>query len=186
MVGLPLVKLGGLVLRTLTKPVAKALKSRAKTQVWLNGICEQLGQKQHQMSLTFQMSFRGHVSTGTIKIKDLPSDQAVENGADLLGELLIFSVAVVVASFEYDRSSKSAKEKERKINEREYTKQLDIEMRFRRLERELREIQEEVGDLHQQLDQALAVQKKQKDEFHELIKQMHRPTNSKWLSTLWA
>lgn len=112
--GLPLVKLGGLVIRTLTKPLAKVVKSRSKIHPGLNAVCNSLGQGQHRVMIKFHMGFRGIQS---YTIKDLPEDQAVEKGADLIGELLIFSVAVAVASYEYTRSSTKSKESERRAEE---------------------------------------------------------------------
>ncbi|KAF1321035.1 putative coiled-coil protein, partial [Globisporangium splendens] len=112
--GLPLVKFGGLVVRTLTKPLAKVVKSRSKVHPRLNAVCHSLGQQQHRLTIKFHMGFRG---IEKYSIKDLPADKAVENGADLIGELMIFSVAVAVASFEYTRSSAKSKETERKQEE---------------------------------------------------------------------
>lgn len=111
---LPLVKVGGLVLRTLTKPVAKVLKVRSKIHPGLNSICHSLGQQQHRLLIRFHMGYRG---IENYVIKDIPAEQAVEKGADLLGEVLIFSVALGVATFEYQRSTVKSRETERKQQE---------------------------------------------------------------------
>lgn len=112
--GLPMVKFGGLVVRTLTKPLAKVVKSRSKVHPGLNAVCNSLGQQQHRLTIKFHMGFRG---IEKYKIKDIPTDQAVDQGADLIGELMIFSVAVGVASYEYARSSAKSKDAERKQEE---------------------------------------------------------------------
>lgn len=112
--GLPMIKLGGLVVRTLTKPLAKVVKSRSKVNPALNFVCNRLGQGQHRLMIKFHMGFRG---IQKYNIKDIPEDQAVEKGADLIGEIMIFSVAVAVASYEYTRSSTKSKETERKNEE---------------------------------------------------------------------
>lgn len=106
---LPMIKVGGLIIRTLTKPLAKAVKTRSKMHPYLNQFCHAIGQKQHRYLIHLHMSFRG---VPKFVVKDLPPDQAVEQGADLIGEIIIFSVAVAVASFEYHRSSLKAKTKE--------------------------------------------------------------------------
>lgn len=111
---LPMIKLGGLVARTLTKPLAKQVKSRAKVTPWLNGVCLRLGQQQHRLSMQLHMGFRG---IANYTIKELPNDQAVEHGADLIGEVIIFSVALGAASLEYSRSSAQTREKQRIENE---------------------------------------------------------------------
>ncbi|KUF92802.1 Dual specificity protein kinase shkD [Phytophthora nicotianae] len=64
----------------------------------------------------------------------LPADQAVEQGADLVGELLIFSVALGVASLEYSRSAASARAKEAKQKELQLQEEREMEARFEYLE----------------------------------------------------
>ncbi|TMW64091.1 hypothetical protein Poli38472_014208 [Pythium oligandrum] len=128
---LPMIKLGGLIVRTLTKPLAKVVKSRSKVDLGLNAVCNSLGQQQHRLLIRFHMGYRG-ISNYTIK--DLPQDQAVEKGADLIGELIIFSVAVGVASFEYQRSNEKSKEKERVEQEKKRKQEEDTERRFEDLE----------------------------------------------------
>ncbi|KAG1688739.1 hypothetical protein DVH05_003175 [Phytophthora capsici] len=128
---LPMIKLGGLVARTLTKPLARVVKSRSKVHPLLNAVCGRLGQQQHRLSMKLHMGFRG-ISNYTIK--PLPADQAVEQGADLVGELLIFSVALGVASLEYSRSAASARAKEAKQKELQLQEEREMEARFEYLE----------------------------------------------------
>ncbi|KAK1930208.1 Optic atrophy 3 [Phytophthora citrophthora] len=128
---LPMIKLGGLVARTLTKPLARVVKSRSKVHPLLNAVCGRLGQQQHRLSMKLHMGFRG-ISNYTIK--PLPADQAVEQGADLVGELLIFSVALGVASLEYSRSASSARVKEAKQKELQLKEEREVEARFEYLE----------------------------------------------------
>jgi hypothetical protein len=52
-----------------------------------------MGQTKHRRLIRFHMGYRG---VSNYVIKDLPTDQAVEKGADLMGELIIFSIAVGV------------------------------------------------------------------------------------------
>ena len=42
-----LMKIGGLVVKTLAKPVAKQLKADAETVLWLGDACRTLGQGAH-------------------------------------------------------------------------------------------------------------------------------------------
>ncbi|GMF11546.1 unnamed protein product [Phytophthora lilii] len=128
---LPMIKLGGLVARTLTKPLARVVKSRSKVHPLLNAVCARLGQQQHRLSMQLHMGFRG-ISNYTIK--PLPADQAVEQGADLVGELLIFSVALGAASLEYSRSAAAARAKEAKQKELQLQEDSETEARFAYLE----------------------------------------------------
>ncbi|CAH0490024.1 unnamed protein product [Peronospora farinosa] len=131
---LPMIKLGGLVARTLTKPLARKIKSRSKAHPLLNLICFHLGQQQHHVTMKLHMGFRD-ISTYTIK--PLPTDQAVEHGADLVGEILIFSVALSVASLEYSRSAASTRAKEIKQKEQQLQEEREMEKRFEYLENQV-------------------------------------------------
>ncbi|RHY20240.1 hypothetical protein DYB32_010079 [Aphanomyces invadans] len=124
------------------------------------------------------MSVQGQINTRSVQIKELPVDQAVEKGAEFLGEVLIFGVAVAVAAYEYDRSSKSGKEKERKANEREFQKQLEVDMRFRRLEHQMRAMDDQLNLLKSQLDSASAAIVRIQDE-RDLA--MAQSQQSRWL-----
>ncbi|TYZ62826.1 hypothetical protein PybrP1_012445 [[Pythium] brassicae (nom. inval.)] len=92
--------LDGTVIYTLAKSLVKVVKLRSKIAPGLNVVSYSLDQGQYRVT-----------------IKDLPEDQtqAMEKGADLIGELLVFSVAVVaVASYESTCSSAKSKESERR------------------------------------------------------------------------
>jgi hypothetical protein len=117
---LPMIKFGGLVVRTLTKPLANAVKARSKTHPTLKSFCHLIGQKQHDWLYRFHMSYRG---IGNYTVKPLPKDQAIENGANVIGELILFSVALGVASFEYTRSANSSKIKEALQQQKEREKE---------------------------------------------------------------
>ncbi|OWZ11385.1 putative mitochondrial protein [Phytophthora megakarya] len=141
---LPMIKLGGLVARTLTKPLARVVKTRSKVHPLLNVVCGSLGQQQHRMSMKLHMGFRG-ISNYTIK--PLPADQAVEQGADLIGELLIFSVALGVASLEYSRSAASARVKEAKQKELQLQEEREMEARFEYLESQVVWLEDRLAEL---------------------------------------
>ncbi|CAI5710846.1 unnamed protein product [Peronospora effusa] len=84
--------------------------------------------------MKLHMGFRD-ISTYTIK--PLPTDQAVEQGADLVGEILIFSVALSVASLEYSRSAASTRAKEIKQKEQQLQEEREMEKRFEYLENQV-------------------------------------------------
>ncbi|EGZ20096.1 hypothetical protein PHYSODRAFT_328250 [Phytophthora sojae] len=166
---LPMIKLGGLVARTLTKPLARVVKSRSKVHPLLNAVCGRLGQQQHELSMKLHMGFRG-ISNYTIK--PLPADQAVEQGADLVGELLIFSVALGVASLEYSRSAASARVKEAKQRELQLQEEREVEARFEYLESQVVWLEDRVAQLSgvleaemgARVDQLVAEANRQKEE----------------------
>ncbi|KAL0586258.1 hypothetical protein ABG067_004107 [Albugo candida] len=149
---LPMIKVGGLIIRTLTKPLAKAVKTRSKMHPYLNQFCHAIGQQQHRYLIHLHMSFRG---VPKFVVKDLPPDQAVEQGADLIGEIIIFSVAVAVASFEYHRSSLKAKTKEEIEQQQKQQAQEDMENRFQRLEAQFVWLEMQVAKIGQLLEKEL-------------------------------
>uniref|UniRef100_A0AAV1U7E6 OPA3-like protein n=1 Tax=Peronospora matthiolae TaxID=2874970 RepID=A0AAV1U7E6_9STRA len=138
---LPMIKLGGLVARTLTKPLARVVKSRSKNHPLLRAVCSRLGQQQHRMTMKLHMGFRG-ISSYTIK--PVSPDQAVEQGADLIGELLIFSVALGVASLEYSRSAASARAKEARQKDEQQREEQETETRFEYLESQVAWLEDRV------------------------------------------
>ncbi|KAG7400404.1 Optic atrophy 3 protein [Phytophthora boehmeriae] len=141
---LPMIKLGGLVARTLTKPLARVVKTRSKVHPLLNAVCGHLGQQQHRLAMKLHMGFRGiHNYT----IKPLPADQAVEQGADFVGEVIIFSVALGVASLEYSRSAASARAKEQKQKEQQRQEERETEARFEYLESQVVWLEDRLEDL---------------------------------------
>ncbi|DAZ92982.1 TPA: hypothetical protein N0F65_004357 [Lagenidium giganteum] len=141
---LPMIKLGGLIVRTLTKPLAKVVKSRSKVHPGLNAVCRRIGQHQHRMVFHFHMAFRG---VSNYVVKDLPDDQAAEKGADFIGEMIIFSVAVIVASVEYTRSSAKTKEKDRIAQEMEQQAHQQLNDRFEALENKVIWLEAKLAEL---------------------------------------
>ncbi|KAL4102804.1 hypothetical protein PRIC1_006546 [Phytophthora ramorum] len=169
---LPMIKLGGLVARTLTKPLARVVKSRSKVHPLLNSVCGSLGQTQHRLSMQLHMGFRG-ISNYTIK--PLPADQAVEQGADLVGELLIFSVALGVASLEYSRSAASARAKEATQKAQQQREERETEARFEYLESQVAWLEDRLEQLANTLESDLLADehKEKRRRQHPLDQNMH-------------
>ncbi|XP_074662184.1 putative OPA3-like protein CG13603 [Tubulanus polymorphus] len=107
----PVIKLGTLVIKQISKPLAAMLKRRAKqSPLFGRYVCKPPAQFYHWMDTKLKMRLMG---LGNIKeVKPLNEELAIELGADLLGEVIIFSVAVGTLYFEYWRQNKNAQEKE--------------------------------------------------------------------------
>ncbi|KAG7390449.1 Optic atrophy 3 protein [Phytophthora pseudosyringae] len=146
---LPMIKLGGLVARTLTKPLARVVKARSKVHPLLNAVCGRLGQQQHRLSMQLHMGFRG---ISSYSIKPLSADQAAEQGADLVGELLIFSVALGAASLEYSRSAASARAKEAQQKAQQLREERETEARFEYLETQVAWLEDRLAELTRVLE----------------------------------
>ena len=101
MVSFPLFKLGSLLLKTLSKPGASYIKREAGNTKVIKQICVGLGQLAHRVSASLEMRL---VSTNITMIKPLSETQALQRGADLLGEAIVFGVAAGIVVVEYRRS----------------------------------------------------------------------------------
>ncbi|KAK7257399.1 hypothetical protein RIF29_31355 [Crotalaria pallida] len=110
MVVLPLVKLGTLALRTACKPIANRLKKEAGLHPKFRHIIITIAQANHRFTTRIQRRIYGHATDAAIR--PLNEEKAVQNAADLIGELFVFSVAGAAVIFEVQRSSRSEARKE--------------------------------------------------------------------------
>ena len=129
---IPFFKLGSLLIKTVTKPIAKGIKKKSKEHPTLARLCHSLGQMQHRLEMTARIKFQRGVST--FKVKNLPRDTAVENGADLCGEIFIFSVAAGLTAYEYSRSQVQKAESKAKLDAKLAAEKRDLEERLNRIE----------------------------------------------------
>ncbi|XP_058095766.1 OPA3-like protein [Magnolia sinica] len=107
---LPVVKLGSLVLKTLSKPIASRLKQQAGHQPRFRQLIINLAQANHRFTTTMQRRIYGHATN--VEIRPLDAEKAVQAATDLIGELFVFSVAGVLVIFEVQRSARSEARKE--------------------------------------------------------------------------
>ncbi|KAK6455243.1 optic atrophy 3 protein-domain-containing protein [Scheffersomyces xylosifermentans] len=98
-------KLTSLLVRTVAKPIATALKSQAKEHESFRRACITIAQTVHSTDLKLRMSLLGEKK---IKIRPLNDTKAVDNGATFLSELFIFSVAGSLIFYESYKSRKKA------------------------------------------------------------------------------
>jgi hypothetical protein len=111
MVALPLIKLVGLAVKQISKPVANALKNSLKNNIFCrNRIFIPVGRAHHRMQETIA---RSSISSKVrLPIRDIDEDKAMLIGAEFIGEAIIYAVAVAVLVMETVKSSKRASEKE--------------------------------------------------------------------------
>jgi len=117
MVPLPLIKLIGLAVKQfISKPVASFLKSQMKTKPFLRDrVCIPLGRGYHNFnercSRLSSLKLRSS-SKARIPIRPIDDDKAMEQGAELIGELSIYAIAVLVLISETIKwSNKASAEK---------------------------------------------------------------------------
>ncbi|KAL1537830.1 OPA3-like protein [Salvia divinorum] len=124
---LPLLKLGTLALKTLSKPIAARLKKQAGIHPEFRNIIVSVAQANHRITTTMQRRIYGHATD--VEIRPLNEEKAVQAAVDLMGELFVFSVAVAALFFEVQRSARSeAKKEEIRMQEMEGMRQRDEEL----------------------------------------------------------
>ncbi|KAL8249443.1 hypothetical protein R6Q59_006311 [Mikania micrantha] len=137
---LPLLKLGTLALKTLSKPIAKNLKQQAAIHPQLRTSIIAFAQANHRLTTKIQRRIYGHATD--VEIRPLDEEKAVQAAGDLISELFVFSVAGAALIFEVQRSSRSeAKKEEARRLEMEILRQRD-ETLADELERLKQKIQE--------------------------------------------
>ncbi|XP_021295115.1 OPA3-like protein [Herrania umbratica] len=107
---LPLLKLGTLALKTLSKPVANRLKRQAGYHPRFRQFIVNIAQANHRISTRMQRSIYSHATD--VEIRPLDEEKAVQAAVDLIGELFVFTVAGALLILEVQRSSRSEAKKE--------------------------------------------------------------------------
>jgi len=116
---MPLFKFGTLLIRTLSKPVAAAIKRRAVGHQSFRNRCASFAQWWHRMEVSLQVQLMGHTAR---TIKPLGEAEAVAQGADILGEGVIFSIAAILLAVENRRAAASDARKKAQIQD-EFSRQ---------------------------------------------------------------
>ncbi|XP_024987918.1 OPA3-like protein [Cynara cardunculus var. scolymus] len=124
---LPLLKLGTLALKTLSKPIASRLKQQAALHPKFRTSIISFAQANHRLTTTIQRRIYGHATD--VEIRPLNEEKAVQAAGDLISELFVFAVAGAALVFEVQRSSRSeAKKEELRRQEMEVMKQRDEDL----------------------------------------------------------
>ncbi|GMH59801.1 hypothetical protein TrST_g1597 [Triparma strigata] len=156
---LPLTKLLALLIKTLSKPLSKSLKTSAASHPSLSQSLNLLGQASHQITA------RLNIWSSGFKVKNigrLNDDKALQKGSDIFGETIVLSVASGVVIFEYQSSAAKAKAKEdAKMREMEA---VDVE-----LQTKIRVLQKRVDVLERRQLRILGTVKVDEDEVRQEI-----------------
>lgn len=98
------------------KPVAKYISNRAKeSKVFRDWICMPIAQRAHIWEVKAKMRSLNLDSGKVTKVPPLSQAKAVEQGSELLSELIIYSIASFIVVYEYNRSSEKDEAKEEKL-----------------------------------------------------------------------
>ncbi|XP_063231646.1 optic atrophy 3 protein homolog [Bacillus rossius redtenbacheri] len=137
----PIVKLGTLVLRQISKPIANIAKEKAKQSPFFRTyICMPPAQFYNWCEVKARMWV---MNLGKpVNIPSLNEAMAIELGANLLGEGIIFIVAVGVMVFEYTRSSRKEAAKEKALRDELDTMSYTVQELYFQNERQDAQIRE--------------------------------------------
>ncbi|CAF1287348.1 unnamed protein product [Rotaria sordida] len=112
----PLIKLAIVFFKQISKPLANQIKTRAKkSEFFKKYICMPPAQFYHWYDVNLRMKLLGIKTKNVAKMNEAA---AVELGADILGEVVILSVAIGALALEYGRRSKNDSDKEVRQQER--------------------------------------------------------------------
>ncbi|KAJ6333465.1 hypothetical protein OIU77_009353 [Salix suchowensis] len=87
---LPLLKLGTLALKTLSKPLASKLKQQAALHPKFRQFIINIAQTNHRITTRTQRRIYGHATD--VEIRPLNEEKAVQAAVDLIGEVFVFTV----------------------------------------------------------------------------------------------
>uniref|UniRef100_A0A069DQ88 OPA3-like protein CG13603 n=1 Tax=Panstrongylus megistus TaxID=65343 RepID=A0A069DQ88_9HEMI len=150
----PAAKLGTLLIRQVSKPIATYVKERAKKHPFFRKyICMPPAQFYNWCEVKMKM-WIFNLGKPT-EIPNLNETMAIELGANLLGESIIFTIAAAILFLEYSRQvrKEAAKEEARKaeISTISYTIQ-ELYFQAERQDAQIRELMRSVGDLQTKID----------------------------------
>ncbi|EGW31548.1 uncharacterized protein SPAPADRAFT_72332 [Spathaspora passalidarum NRRL Y-27907] len=131
-------KLTSLLVKTVAKPMANAIKRQAKEHETFRNICIRMAQTLHSGELRLRMSLLGEKK---IRVRPLNDTKAIEQGANFISEFFIFSVAGSLIFYESYRSRKKASEARESLAD-------DISV----LQSEIEYIKTKLGDINIKLD----------------------------------
>jgi len=115
----PLAKLGVLLVKQVSKPIAAAAARHAKKSPFFrNYICIPIAQGFHLFDVKVRMRI---LNLGKVtKVPKLNEEKAIEEGAQLLSEIVILSIAAGLVTYEYRRSSEKEDAKQEAMEKEKF------------------------------------------------------------------
>uniref|UniRef100_A0A336M6R0 CSON012672 protein n=1 Tax=Culicoides sonorensis TaxID=179676 RepID=A0A336M6R0_CULSO len=146
----PAAKLGVLAMKQISKPVANVLKTRAKNSLFFRKyVCMPPAQFYNWMEVKTRM-WAMNLGKPTV-VPTLNEAQAIELGANLLGEFVIFAIGAGLLILEYTRSSRKEALKEAMVEQEKAELHAyinELAFRLEKQDAQLREMERVVAQLH--------------------------------------
>lgn len=124
---IPFFKVGVLLVKQATKPMARALKARATSSERLSRLCAFMGQQWHLQTTRLNLMVQGHRVKG---VKPLNDQEAVQSGAEIMTESFVLGVGVAALVAESKRSARAAAEKAAQKEARRHAKQEALDQKI--------------------------------------------------------
>jgi hypothetical protein len=138
---LPITKLAGLFIKTLSKPLSKRIKHEFGRYQITQRILIGIGQTNHAVTSRLTIWSAGY---RVRSITPLEPEQAMKEGAEFVGESIVFLVSGSVVVWEYNRSNEKARQKELKVREEERQKREALKAKLSALDKRLHALEEVV------------------------------------------
>ncbi|XP_024200251.2 OPA3-like protein [Rosa chinensis] len=143
---LPLMKLGTLAIRTISKPIAARLKTHAAVHPRFRAAIIWMAQTKYRWATQLQRRVQ-YGRAINVAIRPLDEAKAIAAATDFLGELVIFTVAGLAIVYEVNRSYKSEAKKEAQRK-----KELEaLKLKDRDLEKEVESLRLKLQEMEKQL-----------------------------------
>ncbi|EPX72529.1 optic atrophy 3 family protein [Schizosaccharomyces octosporus yFS286] len=159
-------KIGSLLVRTLSKPIANTIKAQAKEHKTFRKVCIDFAQMMHRAEFKIMGANRARSGLTNVRVRPLNDAKAVDAGANFLSETFVFTVAGGAILFETWRVRRKEKNRRDNITEAIFGLQQEIIringiLEKQMLEKKVKGTQGERNDNHTDED------------FEELHKVMH-------------
>ncbi|XP_064549789.1 putative OPA3-like protein CG13603 [Drosophila montana] len=127
MVSFPLIKLGTLAVRQISKPIVKIIKQTAKSNQTFNTyLVSTPAQIYHWIGVRAKMRMLGMKQPKFVP--PLNKTMAIETGSDLLGEIVVFSLCVSLLCLEFSRQARNEKLKHQHHRDQKENLKNEIEL----------------------------------------------------------
>jgi optic atrophy 3 protein len=138
-----LAKLGGLLVKTLAKPLSKRIKHEFSRYPFTQNILISVGQGTHQLTSRLTIWSAGYKVRS---IKPLEEEQALKQGAEFVGESFILTVSIGVLLYEYNSQSVKAKDKEEKAKAKAKAERDELQAKLHALDVRLKALEDVVKE----------------------------------------
>ena len=136
-----LAKLGGLLIKTLAKPLSKRIKHEFSRYPVTQNVLIAVGQGTHQLTSRMTIWSAGYKVRS---IKPLEEEQAMKQGAEFVGESFILTVSIGVLLYEVNSQAVKARDKDEKQKAQTKAERDELQAKLHTLDVRLKALEEVV------------------------------------------